>query len=247
MKKKLLSVVMPAYDEEETIEEVIKLVNKVDLSKLGVEKEIIVVNDGSKDRTAQIVKRLAKKINNLKFFDQPRNMGKGAAVRRGFKEAKGDIIIIQDADDEYDPFDYPQLIKPILDGKAMVVYGSRFLSMIQQKKNMRWLKKHNKAYWLAYLGGRIITKTTNFLYGARITDEPTCYKTFHKDILKSIKFKGNKFEWEPEITAKILKRGYKIHEVPINYTPRTFEQGKKINWKDGVQAVWTLLKFRFLD
>ena len=206
------------------------------------------VNDGSRDKTSEIMRRLEKEIKSVRFFEQPKNMGKGAAVKRGFREAKGDIIILQDADMEYDPFEYSKLIKPIVKGVAKVVYGSRFLAEIQKRRNMSWLKRtrsHVNAYKMAYLGGRIITKFTNLLYFSKITDEPTCYKVFHKDILKGMKINGNKFEWEPEITAKILKKGHKIHEVPITYRPRTFEEGKKINWRDGVQALWTLVKYRF--
>ena len=237
---KTLSVVIPAYNEEETIEELIGKVRKVDLSKVNMKMEILVVNDGSKDRTASIV----RKIPGVKLYNQPKNMGKGAAVKRGIKEAKGDIIIIQDADLEYNPNEYPKLVLPILMGRTKVVYGSRFISNYQQERNIDFVNKHNKAYMMAYLGGRMITTATNFLFGANITDEPTCYKVFDAKTIKAIRIDGNKFEWEPEVTAKICKLGHKIVEVPITYRPRTFEQGKKINWKDGVQAIWTLLKYR---
>jgi len=239
-----LSIVIPAYNEEKTIKEVIDIVKKVPLEK--IDKEIIVVNDCSNDKTSEIVSR----IKGVKLYNQPKNMGKGAAVKRGFKEATGDIILIQDADMEYDPYDYQSLINPIIEKKTKVVYGSRFLAEIQKRENMSWLKRtrsHVNAYKLAYLGGRIITKTTNILFFSHITDEPTGYKVFDAKLLKSIKLNGNKFEWEPEITAKVLKRGYKIYEVPIKYYPRTFEEGKKINWRDGIQAIWNLIKYRIIE
>lgn len=236
-----LSIIIPAYNEEETIEQLVGLVKNV---KLDIEKEIIVVNDCSKDKTLEIV----NKIKGIKVFSHKKNGGKGAAVKTGIKEATGDIIVIQDADLEYDPNDYPKLIKPIIDGKTKVVYGSRFLSDRQKKSNIGFLRgKHKQAYSMAYVGGRMLTIIANILYFANITDEATCYKTFDAKLIKSIKINGNKFEWEPEILAKVRKRGVKIIEVPISYKPRTFEEGKKINWKDGVQAIWTLFKYRIIN
>jgi glycosyltransferase involved in cell wall biosynthesis len=239
-----LSIVIPAYNEEETIKQLIELVKKVDLEKYGVKKEILVIDDGSRDKTIEIV----EKIKGVKLIVREKNGGKGAAVKTGIKQATGDLIIIQDADLEYDPEDYYKCIKPIMDGRTKVVYGSRFLSQKQKKKNIGFLKrKHEQAYNMAYMGGRFLTFLANVLYNADITDEATCYKTFDARFIKSMKIKGNKFEWEPEILAKIRKRGIKIIEVPISYKPRTFEEGKKINWKDGVQAIWTLFKYRFVD
>jgi len=238
-----LSVVIPAYNEEATIEKLINLVKKVNLKQYKVDKEIIIIDDGSKDRTVEIV----KKIKGIKLIIREKNGGKGAAVKTGIENATGDIIIIQDADLEYDPKEYYLCIKPIIDGKTKVVYGSRFLSQEQKRANIIFFKRHRNAYKLAHVGGRLLTLLANILYNAKITDEATCYKTFDAKFLKSIKIDGNKFEWEPEILAKVRKRGEKIIEVPISYKPRTFEQGKKINWKDGLQAIWTLIKYRVVD
>ncbi|HLC80871.1 MAG TPA: glycosyltransferase family 2 protein [Candidatus Nanoarchaeia archaeon] len=239
-----LSIVIPAYNEEATIAQLIELVKKVDLKQYGVEKEILVIDDGSKDETIEIVNN----ISGVKLIVREKNGGKGAAVKTGIEQATGDIIIIQDADLEYDPQDYYKCIKPIIDGRAKVVYGSRFLSEEQKRANKFFLKsKHEKAYNTAYLGGRFLTLLANTLYWSGITDEATCYKTFDAKLIKSIKINGNRFEWEPEILAKVRKRGEHILEVPISYYPRTFEEGKKINWKDGVQAIWTLVKYRFVD
>ncbi len=236
-----LSIIVPAYNEEKTIVEILNRVKAVDLEKIGVEKEIIVVSDGSKDRTVE----RARTVAGVRIIANKHNQGKGGAVRDGIKHATGNIIIIQDADLEYDPNEYYRIIKPILEKKARVVYGSRFLSQKQKKRNLLFAKKKENAYSLAFLGGRIITLATNILYFTWITDEPTCYKCFRSDIIKNIKIENSRFNWEPEVTAKILKKGIKIYEVPISYNPRTFEEGKHINWKDGISALWTLLRYRF--
>lgn len=231
-----LSILMPAYNEEATIAKIISLIDKVDLKKIDVEKELIIVDDGSKDRTVEIVKRLQKRYKYIKFFQHKRNKGKGGAIKTAIKHATGQIMIVQDADLEYDPRDYIKCIRPILKGKAKVVYGSRRLD------------KRNKQYsgLSYYIGGIGITLIFNILFFTRLTDEPTCYKTFRSDVIKKMKIKGNKFDWEPEVTAKIVKRGIKIHEVPIRYHPRSVEEGKKINWKDGFDAIWTMVKYRFI-
>jgi len=230
---KKVSIIIPAYNEEKTIEKILEKVLNV---KLPLEKEIIIVNDGSTDKTGEIVEKFIKKHpnENIKLINK-KNGGKGSALKLGIKHSTGDIIIIQDADLEYDPNDYPKLIEPILKGKAKVVYGSRLRKMKNRFSHLSFL-----------IGGLTITLFTNLLYLTFLTDEPTCYKVFHKelkDIL--INAEGDKFDWEPEVTAKILRRGYKIYEVPISYYPRTLKEGKKIRWKDGVDAILTLLKWRF--
>lgn len=229
---KKLSIVMPAFNEENTIEDIIKKVLAVRLPRII--KELVVIDDGSEDDTYDIVKRLQKRNKEIMLVKHDRNRGKGAAVRTGIKKATGDIIIIQDADLEYDPKDYRQCIKPIIESKAKVVYGSRLL-----KKD----KKMGRLDFL--LGGMLVTFATNILYFVWLTDEPTCYKTFDAKFIKKIRIVGDGFEWEPEVTAKILKKGIKIKEVPISYYPRTKNEGKKINWRDGVKAITTLIRYRF--
>lgn len=239
-----LSIIIPAYNEEGTINELIKIVKGVDLENKGVKKEIIVVDDGSKDKTVEVVKN----ISGIKLIEHGNNIGKGGAIRTGIKYSTGDIIIIQDADLEYDPNDYYKLIKPIIDGKVKVVYGSRVLHQKQEERNRRFLSgKHKQAYKAFYAGGRILTFLANLLYNAKITDEPTCYKVFDSKVLKSLNLKCKRFEFCPEVTAKVAKRGYKIMEVPTSYNPRTFGEGKKIKFRDGVEAIWTLFKYRFVD
>ena len=227
-----LSIIIPCYNEKDTLSLILKKVKKVKL-KNNLKKEIILIDDFSTDGTREHIKKISNGI--IKIFHE-RNLGKGAAVKSGIKKASGDIIIIQDADLEYNPEDYNKVVEPIINGIAKVVYGSRYL------------KRGNKYSHLSFLlGGLLVTFFTNILFFTKLTDEPTCYKTFHKEVIKNIKIDGNRFEWEPEVTAKILKKGIKIYEVPISYFPRTKKQGKKINWKDGLQAIWTLFKYRFKD
>ena len=229
---KKLSIIIPVYNEEKTIMNLIDLVEKV---KIPIEKEIVIVDDFSKDNTREVLKKIKK--NNIKVLYHDKNRGKGYAIRTGLKKVTGDIVIIQDADLEYDPNDYGKLIKPILDGKAEVVYGSRVLGR----------GKHEKSYLTFYLGGRFLSILANLLYRTKITDEATCYKVFKTEIIKDINLKCERFEFCPEVTAKVAKKGIKIIELPIAYHPRSKKQGKKINWKDGLQAIWVLIKYRFKD
>lgn len=222
-----ISVIIPVYNERDTILETISRVRAV-----PVPKEVIVVDDASTDGTADLVAPLVGA--DLKLARQPRNQGKGAAIRRALAEAGGDVVLIQDADLEYDPGDYPALIAPILSGQADVVYGTR----APHFHGMR--RPHRIFNWLAAL-------LTNLLYRARITDEATCYKAFRADLIKAIPLRCERFEFCPEITAKVRKRGIAIHEVPISYQARSIGAGKKIRWWDGVVALWTLVKYRFSD
>jgi len=226
-----LSIIIPVYNEERTIDRLISIIKGVDLKE--VKKEIVVIDDGSKDKTVEKL----KKIEGIKLILHKKNSGKGAAIRTGIKHVTGGIVIIQDADLEYNPNEYYKLIKPIIEGKTKVVYGSRRLN----KKN----KKHSGVSF--YFGGLVLTALANILYGIRITDEPTCYKVFRTDILKGISLKCNRFEFCPEVTAKIAKKGLNIYEVPISYVPRSTKQGKKIRWRDGIAGALTLLKYRFFD
>ena len=224
-----LSVIIPVYNEESTIQEVIAKVRAVD-----IEKELIIVDDGSIDRTAEILKNEQQKDEITVVYNSLINIGKGAAVRIGIECVKAELAIIQDADLELDPNEYVKLMQPILEGKAEVVYGSRFKYKMQGS-----LKQ--------IIANKILTLLTNLLYGTHLTDMETAYKVFRTDVLKSVKLRCIGFEFEPEITAKISRLGYNIHEVPIAYHPRTIEEGKKIRWWDGFIAVYYLIKYRFQD
>lgn len=224
-----LSIIMPVYNERNTIREIVKRVKEVNL-----EKEIIIIDDGSTDGTTDILRELDTEGDTpIKIIHHKENQGKGASIRSGLKYAAGEIIVIQDGDLEYAPQDYYKLIEPIINDETGVVYGSRILG------------KGEKLYRRFYWGGRLLSWITNILYNARITDESTCYKAFRIDILKKINLKCKRFEFCPEVTAKVCKMGYKIKEVPISYHPRKIEEGKKIKWTDGLTAIFTLLKYRF--
>ncbi len=225
----LLSVVMPAYNESETIEEIIRRVLAV-----PVRTQLIVVDDGSKDGTRDILSRLERELG-FTLVLQPGNQGKGAALRRGFEEVRGDIVVIQDADLEYSPEEFPALIELIADGRADVVYGSRFLG------------RHRVFLFTHYLGNRVLTLITNILYNTMLTDMETCYKVMRTEVLRSMTLHSDGFGIEPELTAKIFKRGYRVYELPITYDGRGYEEGKKITWRDGVVALWVLLKYRFTE
>lgn len=226
----ILSVIVPVYNEMRTIEELLRRVKIVDIAK-----EVIIVDDGSTDGTRDYLRSMESE-KDFKVFYQAKNMGKGAAIRKAISHVSGDIVIIQDADLEYDPQDYHEVIAPIVKGRSSVVYGSRYI------------KPGNDLPFTQYkMGVLVLTAMANFLYGAGITDEATCYKAFKADVLKSLPLRCKRFEFCPEVTAKVRKRGYRIEEVPISYHYRTVKEGKKISWKDGLEAVLALIKYRFVD
>ena len=229
-----LSVIMPVYNERETIREILEKVGRVNL-----EKEVIIVDDASLDGTSELLRAMegSESMNNadIRIVYHSQNQGKGTAIRTALSYVRGDVIIIQDGDLEYDPQDYPKLVAPLVGGETDVVYGSRTLG------------KGKRSYWRYYWGGRFLSWLTNILYGTRITDEPTGYKAFRTEVLKGLDLKCQRFEFCPEVTAKLCKRGYRIKEVPISYHPRKIEEGKKIRWIDGLIAIFTLLKYRFVS
>lgn len=226
----LLSVLIPAYNEIKSIDAIIEKIQAVPL-----EKEIIIVDDGSTDGTRE---RLAtySAVSNVRVIHHTHNQGKGAAIRTAIGHIQGDIAIVQDADLEYEPQDYIKLVEPIVAGREKVIYGSRFLK-----------PENRHSYFSFYIGGQLVTWITNLLYNQRLTDEPTCYKVFDSQFLQSIPLECTGFEFCPEVTAKVAKRGIRIHELPINYYPRSLEEGKKISWFDGIEAIWVLVKYRFVS
>jgi glycosyltransferase involved in cell wall biosynthesis len=227
-----LSVVIPVYNEVKYIEEVIKKVKDV-----NIEKEIVVVDDFSTDGTREILKGLQG--DGVRVLFHEKNKGKGAALRTGFKYTTGEVIIIQDADLEYDPQDYIKLMEPINSGIAEVVYGSRFLER-------RYTPDYKNLFYLFhFIGNKILSFLVSILYFTKITDMETCYKVMKRDVLDNMNLTATGFEIEPEITVKILRRGFKIYEVPINYVPRDYREGKKISWRDGINAIYVLFKYRF--
>jgi len=226
-----LSVIIPAYNEGRTLRTIVEKVRVV-----PVNKEIIIVNDASNDNSERVLSEIGKEFADIKILHHKRNRGKGAAIRSGLEHVSGEIVIVQDADLELDPSEYPTLIKPIEDGLASVVYGSRELG--------KQLKEHH--YFLFYLGGKSVTWFANLLYGSHLTDAPTGYKVLRTEVIKSLNLECERFDFDPEVTAKVLKRGIKIIEVPISYKPRTITEGKKINWRDGIMALWTLLKYKMM-
>ncbi|MFC1808250.1 glycosyltransferase family 2 protein [Candidatus Omnitrophota bacterium] len=242
-----ISILMPVYNERGTIEEIIRRVNEVD-----IDKEIIIVDDGSTDGTREILKSM-ESDKDLKIHYLEHNRGKGAAVREAIKHMSGDIAIVQDADLEYDPQAYHNLIEPIIKKEADAVYGSRFVNVHRWLFAWHWfanrfLGKHYEIKYLShFLGIQLLNILCYLLYGTKITDEATCYKVFRSDVLRSVNLKCERFEFCPEVTAKVLKKGYKIAEVPITYHPRSDLSGKKIHWTDGFDAIFCLIKYRFVD
>jgi glycosyltransferase involved in cell wall biosynthesis len=244
-----LSVVIPVYNEKATIDEILRRVIETPFRK-----EIVVVDDCSNDGTRQILEKLAQlrssgesqapafdggdaiELGDIRVLFQANNQGKGAALRRGFAEVTGDIVLVQDADLEYDPRDYHKLLEPLVDGRADVVFGSRFLGGPQRVH-----------YFWHYVANKMLTLLSDIFTNLKLTDMETCYKVFRREVLQGITLKSDRFGFEPEITAKVAKGDWRIYEVPISYAGRTYEEGKKITWKDGVQALWCIIRFRFTD
>jgi glycosyltransferase involved in cell wall biosynthesis len=226
---RLLSIIVPVFNERTTLSEILRRMRAVDLP---MDREIIVVDDGSSDGSEKVLAALED--STVRVLHHSGNKGKGAAIRTGLGVVRGDLVLIQDADLEYDPEDWPKLLHPILRGRALVVYGSRFTG---ERKNM--------LFW-HWIGNRFLSLVTNVLYNTTISDMETCYKLFDRTVFEGITITSDRFDFEPEITAKVLRRGYRIYEVPISYNGREFDEGKKITWKDGIGALKTLVKYRFV-
>ena len=230
---KRLSILIPVFNEARTIEQLLDRVRAAD--SCGLEKEIILVDDASTDGTGQILKKLAEK-DGVKLFSHPHNRGKGAAIRTAIEHATGEILLIQDADLEYDPSDYPKLLRPILDRRADVVYGSRFAG-----------GTHRVLLFWHYMANRFLTLLSNMLCNLNLTDMETCYKVFHRRCVEDLKLTSDRFGIEPELTAKLARRRYRFYETDINYSGRDYAEGKKIGWKDGLAALWFIFRYRFFD
>ena len=232
---KTLSILIPVFNEEATLITLLDMVHNAD--SLGLQKELIIVDDGSTDNTRAILGELDTAKYNAKIYYHEKNQGKGAALRTAQGYAEGDLIMIQDADLEYDPKEYPELLRPLVEGRADVVYGSRLCG-----------GKPTRAFKIMHLfGNKFLSLVTNILYNATLTDMEACYKVFKRDIFKKVKIKCDRFDFEPEITAKVLKQGVKLYELPISYYGRDYDEGKKITWKDGIWAILALIRFRFTD
>lgn len=232
--KILLSVVVPVFNEVRWVEELLTRVAASD--RLGCDLEIVIVDDCSTDGTAELLEAIVARSTGMRLIRQDRNRGKGAALRRAFAEARGQIVLVQDADLEYDPSDYPVLLKPILDGLADVVYGSRFLG-----------GPHRVLYYWHSVGNWVLTNVSNGFTNLNLTDMETCYKVFRREVLEKVQIKQDRFGFEPEVTAKVSRLGARVYEVPISYAGRTYEEGKKIGWKDGVKALWCIVRYGAAD
>lgn len=236
-----LSVIVPVFNEEKTISQVLEKVNQVVIE--GVKKQVIIINDGSTDRTKNEIESFVKNRPEIKVIHHPENQGKGAAVITGIKNATGDFIIIQDADLEYNPEDIRKIVRPILNGSSEVVYGTRLKRLPKFSRDER-----TPRFLLHYIGNKFLSLLTSTFYGQWITDMETCYKLFSKKSIQGIRLNARGFEFEPEITSKLLRKGYKILEIPISTNPRGYNEGKKLNTlRDGIIALWSLLKYRFFD
>ena len=229
-----LSIVIPVYNEARTVDQLISSVLKVDT---GLETELVVVDDGSTDGTRAVLEQAKQKHSNMAVLFHERNQGKGAAVRTGFAAAAGDVVLVQDADLEYDPKEYPHLLQPILDGHADVVFGSRFLGG----------GAHRVVFYWHYVGNKVLTMLSNMMTNLNLTDMEVCYKVFKREVLQDIRIRENRFGFEVEITAKVARKKWRIYEVPISYRGRDYAEGKKVGWKDGFRALWCILKYRFVD